>query len=171
MWSYGHNVNLIAANANWLFVNTTGSGIYHGRAGALKVYVSSEVSTTKVLIARVPINLPSENETPVVKPDEEVKEYPKTNGLAIVDSAFKPLYDGRQIQMDLDELLVEFLNFSNRSALNGAVCKYDFCCNYDIKISNNTGSKVNDGVCRICSFIEENITSDANIFEWFLFSF
>lgn len=145
MWAYGHNVNLLAANANWLLVNTTGCGIYAGRAGALKVYVS-DISTTKVLVARVPINLPSDNETPTIRPDEEIKEYPKMNDHAVVNSGIKSLYDVRQIQMDLDGLLVEFLDFSNRSTFNGTVCRGDFCCKYDIEISNNTGSKVSDGV-------------------------
>lgn len=157
MWAYGHNVNLLASNANWLLVNTTGSGIYHGRAGALKVYVSG-ISTSKVLVARVPINLPAENEVPFIKPDEEIKEYPKMNDHVNINRGIKPLFDNRQIQMDLSRLLVEFLDFSSQSTFNGSVCHWNFCCKYDIKISINTASTVKNGVCVFCPFMVETVT-------------
>lgn len=159
MWAYGHNVNLLASNANWLVLNTTGSGIYHGRAGALKVYVSG-ISTSKVLVARVPINLPTEDgeETPVIRPDEEIKEYPKMNDHVNVNRGIKPLFDKRQIQMDLDRLQVEFLDFSSQSTFNGSLCQWNFCCKYDIKISINTASNVNNGVCIFCTLRAETLT-------------
>lgn len=146
MWSHGHNVNLLGANANWLLGNTTGSGIYGGRAGALKVFVS-EISTSKVLVAKVPIELPSENKIPIIRADEDIRVF-STN--VIEDRRVKPFYDEKLVQMDMDLHTVKFMDFSKRTTFDGTVCNNGFCCNYDIKIANNSGSKVNRAVCIFC---------------------
>lgn len=48
-------VNLLVAIENWKGENTTGCGTYAGRAGAQKVFIS-QVSTSNIQIARLPIN-------------------------------------------------------------------------------------------------------------------
>lgn len=143
MGAYGHNVNLLAANANWQTQNCTGSGIYAGRAGALKLFVSRK-PTSKVLIAKVPINLPSENEIPNIKSGEVIKEYPED---VIENKGVKPLYDENLAQDQMELFTIRFLDFSHYTNFSGTVCANDFCCNYHIRIGINTNSKVKYGVC------------------------
>lgn len=144
-WAYAHNVNLVAANANWQAVNTTGSGIYAGRLGAQKVFFS-EIPTSKVLVARLPINLPSEDETPYIKPDEEIKEYPKYVQRLTQDDNFKPVFYKNVRQDNMDLAKVRFLDFIASTNFSGTVCMGDFCCSYNIEISKNNGPNVDNGV-------------------------
>lgn len=145
-WAYAHNVNLLAANANWQIVNTTGSGIYAGRLGAQKVYFS-EIPRSQVLVARLPINLPSENEIVHIKPDKDIKVFPKIDD-RLIDEFYKPFYDDLLIQEKMHLLTVEFLDFSLQTNFSGVVCQDDFCCNYDIEVSKNSDpDKGNTNVC------------------------
>lgn len=151
MWSYGNNVNLLASNANWPEQNITGSGIYAGRRGALKVFVS-EMHASKVLVAKVPIELPSENEIVNPKADEDIKEFPKNTTKQSIDFEILPEH--------LNLFTVEFLNFSKHNSFNGSVCKDDFCCNYDIVIRNSTNEIAESGVsisCYLQSVLQFNI--------------
>lgn len=153
MWAYANNVNLLASNVNAFRINTTGSGIYHGRAGALKLF-TSEISTTKVLVAKVPIDLPAENETPIYRSDEEIKEYPSKEVIQNAPPKNISFFDTMNIKKVMDSYTVHFLDFSKQSTFAGKVCNKTFCCNYEVEISNNTESTVKYGVCMLLVIVE-----------------
>ncbi|XP_043659406.1 vanin-like protein 2 [Drosophila teissieri] len=53
-WSYGNDVNLLAAGASDPTVGNSGSGIYHGRSGSLRSVMRQESGERSVYVARVP---------------------------------------------------------------------------------------------------------------------
>ncbi|XP_031622311.1 vanin-like protein 1 [Contarinia nasturtii] len=119
-WAYANDVNLLAANVNSPEWSVTGSGIYSGRSGALKVFVS-EAPTTKVLIAKVPVNMPADYRT-----------------LSIVNQQNSESHSQLDLkEEDLSEFTMEFLNLTENHSPSGAVCTKDICCNYTVEASDN----------------------------------
>lgn len=156
MWAYAHNVNFLAANANWHDYQSTGTGIYAGRLGALRTFVDSQVEQSKVLVARVPIRLPTDDDDFT---DLETQSNPNTNDLlkshtfklrnditARVRSDVKPEYDKYVLQQDMKPFAIEFLDFSERANHSGTVCKDGLCCHYEVDIKDN-GAQDDDLVC------------------------
>lgn len=97
-------------------------------------------------MARLPINLPTENENPTIRPDDEFKVFPNKDDRVNEDENFKPFYDERMNEEKMNLLTVEFLDFSLRTNFNGTVCQGDFCCNYDIEISKNSVPEISSRV-------------------------
>lgn len=142
-------MNLLAANINWPSLHCSGSGIYAGRLGALKTFVS-QTPTTKVLIAKVPTILPYdispasnlprfhliENATSTEnKPKYEtfVSET-NSNATGIVDKT--KFYDEKLGQEDMNAFEVQFLDLSRLSIHNGTVCNGTVCCHFDIEVTD-----------------------------------
>lgn len=116
--------------------------------GALKSFVSSDIQTSKILLAKVPIRLPSDD----FKIDV-IEKLPKqkTDGTAMKNmknESIKPEYDKNQLQQDLRLFGIEFLDFSNRMNHSGTVCKDGLCCHYDIDVSKNDDASNEDN--RVC---------------------
>lgn len=131
----------MAANANTKMIianapnPTSGSGIYAGRSTALDVFYSS-IPTTKILIADVPIDLPSQSTR---KDDEnnifvekaaQMEDLP--NGINVDKK-----YDENISQQVMSSFSIEFLDFSKGLSHNGTVCNGDFCCEFDIDVIDN----------------------------------
>lgn len=145
MWAYAHNVNFLTANANWHEYQSTGTGIYAGRLGALATFVDSQVPQSKILVAKVPMHLPSDDFT-----DFELHSHPEFDDVsgsnafklrnditARARSHAKPAYDKYLLQQDMKSFAIEFLDFSERANHSGTVCKNGLCCHYEIDIRDN----------------------------------
>lgn len=139
-WAYANNVNLLAANVNLPAMKCSGSGIYAGRLGALRVFVS-ESAATKILIAQVPIDPPSNAIDEIYSPktneiinEKRIKmrsisnQQPDSNANNIYNTPF---------QDDLTEFTVEFLNLAENPSQDGVVCNKAVCCNYSIEVSDS----------------------------------
>lgn len=159
MWAYAHNVNFLTANANWHDYQSTGTGIYAGRLGALKTFVDSQVPQSKILVAKVPIRLPSNDFNAndftemEMEPNSKFDENSKSNTLKLrndiaarMRSKVKPEYDKYLLQQDMKPFAIEFLDFSKRTNHNGTVCKDGLCCHYNIDIRDN-GAQDDNLVC------------------------
>lgn len=159
-WAYANNVNFLAANTNWQFSQSTGTAIYAGRFGALKSFVSSDIPTSKVLVATVPIRWPSVDFTSDEKFDK-MDEFPeaKTFEMRAKTAAIQENdrteseYDKNQLQQDLTLFGMEFLDFSILKNHSGTVCKDGLCCNYDIGVRENANAASDDN--RVCSKLFE----------------
>lgn len=132
----------MAANANSQRYNASGTGIYAGRLGALKVFISPTKAITKVLVAKVPTKLPSDDHT-IEKAPRNVKHNPiealqeQNEKESNENESVKQLYDKLIGQEDMKSYVVEFLDFTKRLRYNGTVCNGRICCHYDIDISDN----------------------------------
>ncbi|XP_061400809.1 vanin-like protein 2 [Musca vetustissima] len=121
-WSFGNNVNLLAADASYPQGQNTGSGIYAGRLGRLTGVIHEE-PTTKLLTAQVPkrnfqgtYQLPT-TVKPLFSPQLETPRFTKMSLL-------------RDYNVDifttklLDETFI---------SVNEQLCHNDFCCYFDIE--------------------------------------
>lgn len=119
--------------------------------GALESFVSQS-PTTKILIAKVPTILPDEsssNSSPELElvdsniPTEKLPKYETfelDNEISLFDNVFEDpelLYDTKLLQDDMTVFSVKFLDFSTQQSQTGRVCVQDFCCRYDIDVSDN----------------------------------
>lgn len=105
--------------------------------GALKVFVSPTKAITKVLVAKVPTKLPSDDYT-IEKEPRNVKHSPiEALQRRNENGSVKQLYDKLIGQEDMKSYVVEFLDFTKRLRYNGTVCDGRICCHYDIDISDN----------------------------------
>lgn len=142
-WAYANNVNLLAANANSQRYNASGSGIYAGRLGALKVFSSPTKAITKVLVAKVPTQLPPDDYTVTEGVPQNVQRYSiesmqQQNEIDFNENeSVQHLYDKTIGQEDMKLYAVEFLDFAERLRHNGTICDGKICCDYDIDISDN----------------------------------
>lgn len=113
--------------------STSGSGIHVGRSTALNVFFS-ETPATKVLIANVPIHLPSSPDyvpTQIVARDLSI-------ALEINNTATRnQTYDKHLDQEDMKLFTIKFLDFSLRLSHNGSICNSDICCKYDVDVDDN----------------------------------
>lgn len=139
-WAYANDVTLLAANANIPTLKSSGSGIYAGRLGALNAFIT-ESATTKILIAKVPIDIDSpdlvnsnkkssgnidNSETDLDQSSNRVT-YPYARNVETLDL----------LKDDLTEYNVQFLNFTENSQQVGSVCNNGICCNYNMSVSDN----------------------------------
>lgn len=138
-WAYAANANLLAANINWPSLNCTGSGIYAGRLGALEVFVS-RTATTKVLIAKVPINSPAIEDatSQLVHTDKMISVQnilPTTDTCPMEIDAIPNEMDNHFSQDNMTTFAIEFLDVAKQFDHNGMVCKDGICCHYKIVIN------------------------------------
>lgn len=100
-------------------IRCSGSGIHSGRSGALQMVVS-EKAATKILIAKVPVDLPSS------KSGEDAKnQIPYLEKSELYSSCLD----------NSTESTVKFLDFSKRRQ-SGTICNNGFSCSYDIEVSD-----------------------------------
>lgn len=156
---------MLAANANLPQFHCSGSGIFAGRLGALKVFVS-QTASTKILIANVPIERDSSDtcEAPLLSCGNEPEN------LSFIESHQEIGSDGNEdkvggsflealnrmsddnsstnedlYQDDLTKFTVLFLDFSKNKIQNGSVCTSDTCCHYSIEVQDM--GENNEKVC------------------------
>lgn len=111
-WAYGHEVNLLSAGASTS--ETTGSGIYAGRLGALQQFMAV-APTTRILIAELPKD-------------------PASSGNLIANA------DENIVWKDVQDLWVEnlrpyhiiALNFEENHNQAGRFCNDTICCEYNV---------------------------------------
>lgn len=118
----------------------TGSGIYAGRLGALKIIVNQTAMTT-VLIAKVPADPRSYNAHGTTQSQSSFIANPvsineihspysqETNRDLQTDEHFA--------QDDMSVFAIKFLDFSKKLYHDGMVCQEGICCYYDIAINRN----------------------------------
>ncbi|XP_031634793.1 vanin-like protein 2 [Contarinia nasturtii] len=136
-WAYANNVNLLAANQNIPVVQCSGSGIYSGRSGALKVFVS-ETAATKILIANVPVDLPANDDVLSTFESDEVGKEMKLDTRSVYYSEENKgmQYISNMNQDNLTEFSVKFLNFHKSNSQAGTVCNNGICCYYNIEVTD-----------------------------------
>lgn len=156
----------------------SGSGIYSGRSGALKVFVS-ETPKTEILISKVPVNLPSDglpkfvsipkniNETHETSSTSEPKDDQHENyfekittkifGHSKRNSTEELLGAMNLGQDDLEQFSVKFLNFTTNSSQIGTVCSNYICCNYHIEVEDNGLVKGKVSYCKDIEIFCENL--------------
>lgn len=121
MWSFAHNVNLLAAGGSIPFEGYSGSGIFSGRHGALNAIIS-DVPVTKLLVARVPKTPDTEyNNLTTFKPSKKWN-FITSNPTIILEKETIPY------------IQVAMLNFTQSRTQTGEVCHNDFCCQYDAEV-------------------------------------
>lgn len=147
-WAYTNDVTLLAANANIPNMKSSGSGIYAGRFGALKTFMS-ETAASKILIAEVPINPDAENfnADELVTSEIDIKNDNEGNKETNPFSAGLNAYTFDLLQENLSNYSIEFLNFTENSNQAGSVCNNGICCNFDIEVSDN--GVQDDKVCLV----------------------
>lgn len=101
---------------------------------------------SKVLVAKVPIRLPSVDFNEIeMQSNSKVDDFTKSKTfetlrddvIALKSGNVKREYDKYQLQQDMKSFAIEFLDFSERTNHSGTVCKDGLCCHYDIDISDN----------------------------------
>lgn len=108
-------MNLLAANVNRLGTATFGSGIYTGRRGSSISFITTEPTTTKVIIADVPID-----PLPIDQKHEDNSNEPLETATDTEYNLWKENLSGYNIK---------FLNTSELQSgeiqSNGIRCKYE----------------------------------------------
>lgn len=94
-WSYGNNVNLLAAGSSSPSVGSTGTGIYNGRNGIIKAVMNQGLGERQLYVAQVPkyrqlkkrsLNAPSDIKTRQIMPDIYLKrDYLESYETRVVD--------------------------------------------------------------------------------------
>lgn len=176
-WAYANDVTLLAANANLPRFHGSGSGIYAGRLGALKVFVSQTV-TTKILISKVPIergatNLyrsPStfnvrnskmgttfESGLDMTSGDDESGTVSGSFLEAMNRMGERSLASKKGLRKkSLIGYSVKFLDFSRNTSQTGKLCINGTCCHYSFEVEDN-GEKYNKVCFLQCSlFLKGN---------------
>lgn len=121
MWSYAHNVNLLAAGGSIPSEGYSGSGIYSGRNGALNA-IMSDVSVTKLIVANVPKTPDTVyNDLSTFKTAKKWN-FISSNPSTILDKDVIP------------DAQIAPLNFTQNRFQKGELCHNDFCCQYDMEV-------------------------------------
>uniref|UniRef100_A0A336M7R1 CSON013248 protein n=1 Tax=Culicoides sonorensis TaxID=179676 RepID=A0A336M7R1_CULSO len=117
-WAYKHGVNFIGSGASFPLIGSTGTGIYHGKFGALDA-VMNYISSTKVYIAEVPKIGPN---SPAPSPSSKIQRYDPVDMLKL------------KLKRDqLDVYNTTLINFS-ASKQTHEICHDGFCCNFNLNI-------------------------------------
>ncbi|XP_063699008.1 vanin-like protein 1 [Culicoides brevitarsis] len=113
-WAFKNSVNFIASGASFPTVGSTGTGIYHGKSGALTA-VMNFLGSNKVYIAEIPKKQSTNHEfLPEIK-------------------YFDPM-DMLKLKLKRDQLDVyntSIVNFSQTNQ-NHEICSEKFCCKFDL---------------------------------------
>lgn len=121
MWSFAHNVNLLAAGGSIPFEGYSGSGIFSGRHGALNA-IMSDVPVTKLLVAQVP-------KTPETE-FNNLTTFKTTKKWKFISSSPSTILEKENIP----DIQLAMLNFTQNRAQKGQLCHNDFCCQYDVEV-------------------------------------
>lgn len=130
-WSYGENVNMLAAGYNNPRAGSAGSGIYLGTAGIAAATIT-EKSQNRLLVSRVP------KKTPIAQDPlypGNVSSSDKVDACYRVNS---PMEIVQGVSVTRDNIQSFETVPLNESSFNKTVCHRDFCCDF-------RGSKVPEG--------------------------
>lgn len=130
---------MLAANANLPTLKSSGSGIYAGRLGALKAFIT-ETAKTKILIAKVPIDrhLPDFNRNTLDNRANSGADFESDSQNKVAYPYLDRSFDTFDLlQDDLSKYNVKFLNFTESASQAGTVCNNGICCKYNIEITAN----------------------------------
>ncbi|XP_037931637.1 vanin-like protein 1 [Teleopsis dalmanni] len=124
-WSYGNNVNLLAAGASYPPVGTTGTGIYAGRQGALVAKMSTGFGERTLYVANI------------TKKDFSRRLHKRETVPKLLNN---PVNNNRLNQNDiflkrdyLDAYESVILDLSQDIYANRILCYNEtFCCNFDL---------------------------------------
>lgn len=128
----------------------------------MNVFVT-ETAATKIIIAKVPIDLPSydilqTNTQPEMNNDVSNDNHLKTRSVIIDSNIFDEVQYLSNINQDnLTEFSVIFLDFSETLSHSGRVCNNGVCCNYNVDVSD-LGAKAGK-VRFFVNFIFKNVIS------------
>ena len=144
-WSYGLDVNFLAAGYNNPSVGSAGSGIYAGRTGPIKA-VMPTVRTTQLLVANV--TKKTSQKSDVLNGEELPYESNFSNGLAESNSGIK-------MKRDYLEPYETLLLDEGHSASEHRLCSNGLCCDFQVEIHSDgkdQKSPVEDYVYRLAVF-------------------
>lgn len=131
-WAHANDVNFLSAGGSFPFTQTTGSGIFAGKFGALKTIISEE-PTRKLLVAKVPKK--NSNYKPLALTSE------------VFDSQKVPerkteIHWKRDYNLDL--MTTELLE-ANQLQTDRKLCHNDFCCDFAVEKVNRFPEKLHTG--------------------------
>uniref|UniRef100_A0A1A9WT10 CN hydrolase domain-containing protein n=1 Tax=Glossina brevipalpis TaxID=37001 RepID=A0A1A9WT10_9MUSC len=130
-WSWGNNVNLLAAGASYPINGSTGSGIYAGESGILvSTMVTGNVGERKLYKAKVP------------KRNMNISLPILASSTLIEDNLPKHLRLLKDPQIENFNSIL--LNFQQQSDIEReTLCHGDFCCQFNISASTMNSSLPN----------------------------
>ncbi|XP_076280181.1 vanin-like protein 1 [Lasioglossum baleicum] len=125
-WSYGEDVNMLAAGYNNPRAGSAGSGIYLGTKGIANATIT-EKSQSRLLVSRVP------KKTPVAHPDVLSSPEKDPSSDKIADSCYR-MNGTTDVVLGVRIMRDSIQSFEtvplNETSFNKTVCHRDFCCNF-----------------------------------------
>ncbi|XP_037935082.1 vanin-like protein 1 [Teleopsis dalmanni] len=125
-WSFGNNVNLLAAGASFPLIGSTGSGIYAGRQGVLVAKMNTGLGERALYVATVP-----KKQTIPKRFRREVA--PKN----IANTSTAPRITQSDIYLkpdNIEEYASEVLDLNQGTSFTRELCYNNtFCCNFELK--------------------------------------
>jgi len=153
-WSYGWDVNFLAAGYNAPRVGSVGSGIYAGKAGPIKAIMPT-VPTTQLLVANVTKKTSQNSESNLKQQsngENIVEEFPFESTFS--NSIFE---NNRGIRMLRDYLEPYETFFLDEGHFVGEkrLCHNELCCNFQLDMysdRHDQSTSVKDYVYRLAVF-------------------
>jgi hypothetical protein len=153
-WSYGWDVNFLAAGYNAPSVGSAGSGIYAGRAGPIKAIMPT-VPTTQLLVANVTKKDPQNRKSNLKhlsNGDNIIEEFPFENTFSnSIDENNSRIYMMRDYLEPYETLLLNESHFVGEHRL----CHYELCCDFQLDMHSDRqdqNTSVKDYVYRLAVF-------------------
>ncbi|XP_017023271.1 vanin-like protein 1 [Drosophila kikkawai] len=125
-WAYSNDVNLLAAGASNPLIGNSGSGIYHGRSGALTRVMRQDLGERTIYVAQVPKYPRSRSVQKRAKRETALQA--RTPRQVANSSSYLMKRD------DVENYETELLQFDERASGNVSrtLCQGSFCCHFDI---------------------------------------
>lgn len=151
-WSYGWDVNFLAAGYNAPSVGSAGSGIYAGRAGPIKAIMPTD-PTSKLLVANV-TKKNSQNSKSNLKHlsngDNIIEEFPFENTLS---DSIAESNSGIYMMRDYLEPYETFLLNEGHFVGERRLCHNELCCDFQLDMhADRQNTSVKDYVYRLAVF-------------------
>ncbi|KAH8415330.1 hypothetical protein KR222_004579, partial [Zaprionus bogoriensis] len=128
-WAYSNNVNLLAAGSSNPSVGSTGTGIYHGRAGTVSSVVVVGEGERRVYVAQVPKFVDSAELRAQRGARRQRRSLPRARAATSENFFMKRDYLEQYTTFSLS--MVDEAVFWAHT--NQTVCDQDFCCSFDLE--------------------------------------
>jgi hypothetical protein len=153
-WSYGLDVNFLAAGYNTPSVGSAGSGIYAGKAGPIKAIMPT-VPTTQVLVANVTKKTPQNSKSNLkhlTNGDNIIEEFTFEN---IFSNSIAEENSRIRMRRDYLEPYETFLLNEGHFVCERRICHNELCCDFQLDMHSDRqdqNTSVKDYVYRLAVF-------------------
>jgi hypothetical protein len=148
-WSYGLDVNFLAAGYNKPSVGSAGSGIYAGKTGPIRAIMPT-VPNTQLLVANVTKKTSQKSNVP--NGDDFVEELPYEDNFS---NRFAESNSGIKMKRDHLEPYETLLLNEGHSVAEHRLCSNELCCDFKVEIHSDRQDEnrsVKDYVYRLAVF-------------------